>query len=65
MLKDEIYNAYENMGPDKDARSRMLENIRSAALQKEFYKKERKRNMRKKSAQLGFRLAVGAAAGFF
>lgn len=63
MLKDEIYKAYENMGPDENARSRMLENIRSAALQKEFNKKEKKRNMRKKSAKLGFRLAVGAAAG--
>ncbi len=61
MLKDEIYKAYENMGPDEAARKRMLKNICSAALQKEFVKKEKKRSMRKKSAKLGFRLAVGAA----
>ena len=36
MLKDEIYNAYENMGPDEAAKKRMLENICSAALQKEI-----------------------------
>lgn len=63
MLKDEIYKVYENMGPDEAARKRMLKNIRSAALQKEFVKKEKKRSMREKSAKLGFRLAVGAAAG--
>lgn len=63
MLKDEIYKVYENMGPDEAAKERMLKNIRSAALQKEFAKKEKKRNMRKKSAKLGFRLAAGAAAG--
>lgn len=63
MLKDEIYKIYENMEPDEAARKRMFENIRSAALQKEFAKKEKKRNMRKKSAKLGFRLAVGVAAG--
>lgn len=63
MLKDEIYKAYENMEPDEAARERMLKNIRSAALQKEFVKKEKKRSMKKKSAKLGFRLAAGAAAG--
>lgn len=63
MLKDEIYNAYENMGPDEAAKKRMLENIRSAALQKEFDRKEKRTNMGKKSARLGFRLAAGAAAG--
>lgn len=63
MLKDEIYKAYENMGPDEAAKKRMLKNIRSVALQKEFDKKEKKRSMRKKSAKLSFRLAAGVAAG--
>ena len=63
MLRDEIYEVYENMGPDEAARKRMLKNIRSAALQKEFVKKEKKRNMKKQSAKMGFRLAAGAAAG--
>lgn len=63
MLKDEIYKVYENMGPDEAARNRMLKNIRSAVRQKEFVKKEKRINMRKKSAKLSFRLAAGAAAG--
>lgn len=63
MLRDEIYEVYENMGPDEAARKRMLKNIRSAALQKEFAQKEKKRRMKKQGAKLGFRLAAGAAAG--
>lgn len=63
MWKDEIYRAYESMKPDDAARKRMMKNIRNAAMQKEFIKKEKKRNMRKKSAKFGFRLAAGAAAG--
>lgn len=63
MLRDEIYEVYENMGPDEAARKRMLKNIRSAALQKEFAKKEKKRSMKKQGVKQGFRLAAGAAAG--
>lgn len=63
MLKDEIYKVYENMGPDEAARDRMLKNIRSAVRQKEFVKKGEKISMRKKSAKLRFRFAVGVAAG--
>ena len=63
MLRDEIYKVYENMEPDEAAKKRMLGNIRSAALQKEFAQKEKKRSMKKQSAKLGFRLAAGAAAG--
>lgn len=63
MLKDEIYRVYENMKPDEAARERMIKNIRNAAMQKEFTEKEKKRNMRKKSAKFGFRLATGAVAG--
>lgn len=47
MLRDEIYEVYENMGPDEAARKRMLKNIRSAALQKEFAQKEKTRRMKK------------------
>lgn len=63
MLRDEIYEVYENMGPDEAARKRMLKNIRSAALQKEFAQKEKTKRMKKQGAKLGFRLAAGAAAG--
>lgn len=63
MLRDEIYEVYENMGPDEAARKRMLKNIRSAALQKEFAQKEKTRRMKKKGAKMCLRLAAGAAAG--
>lgn len=63
MMKDEIYKVYETMEPDEAARRRMLKNICSAALQKEFVKKEKKRSMKKQSAKLGFRLAAGVVAG--
>lgn len=63
MLKDEIYRVYENMEPDETAKERMLKNIRSAVLQKEFIKKEKKRGMKERSAKLGFRIAVSVAAG--
>ena len=63
MWKDEIYRTYEMMKPDETAKKRMLGNIHSAALQKEFFKKEKKRSMKKQSTKLGFRLAAGAAAG--
>lgn len=63
MLKDEIYKVYENMGPDEAVRKRILKNIRSAALQKDSVKKEKKRSIKKQSAKLCFRLAAGAAAG--
>lgn len=64
MWKEDIYQAYEDMGPDEAARSRMLKNIRSAALRKEFAKKERTRMMKKRHANAGFRLAAGTAAAF-
>lgn len=63
MMRDEIYKVYKNMEPDEAARERMLKNIRSAALQKEFVKKEKKRSMKKQSAKLGFRFAAGVVAG--
>ena len=46
MWKDEIYRAYESMKPDDAARKRMMKNIRNAAMQKEFIKKEKKSSMK-------------------
>lgn len=64
MLREEICEAYESIKPDEAAKERMLKNIRSAAVRQEFIRKEKRKNMRKRSAKMGLRLAAGVAAAF-